>query len=43
MLVTLRIVSIVLVVIAAILIVSEKRYPSPSELLLAAIWLLLLQ
>lgn len=43
MLISLRIASIILVIIAAILIVSEKRYPSPSELLLAAVWLLLLQ
>jgi hypothetical protein len=42
MLITLRVLSIILVIVAAILLVSERRYPSPSELLLAAIWLILL-
>lgn len=43
MTITLRVLSIILVVIAAVLLVSERRYPSPTELLLAAVWLLLLQ
>lgn len=42
MTITFRILSIILVVIAAVLLVSERRYPSPTELLLAAVWLLLL-
>jgi hypothetical protein len=43
MLIALHVLSIILVIIAAIILISEKRYPTPTELLLAAIWLLLLQ
>lgn len=43
MLITLRWLSIALVVIVLIVAVSEKKLPSKEALLLAAIWLLLLQ
>ena len=39
---TFHIVSIVLVVIVAVMIIADRRWPSTNELLLAAIWLLLL-